>query len=372
MLKRMWALALAFLLLSSAALPAYAATLGPAATYEELQTFLSAAQDGDTILITGEISAKDAPPLTASAAVNLHSDNGAAISGLRLQDASVSLTDISLTDTLTISGTSHVQLGRNVSVTGSSGRTGLSFSGNGTLIIEGGCTIEGGHGSSGVSISHRGGEFYGSIEGSIRGGAGISGGAGVVISPLTKGGAVMITGSIQGGQGEGLGGHALNLYDLSGNAHVTVDGILQGGNGSVGGDAIQIVSASDSVNVGVSGQAKGGDGESYGGNALILMNAQDSSSFHISGYFSGGDAIGEHAQPGTSLQLVGKSAALRARIEDCILEDGKQIRPTAEPTVKPTPIPTPEVTPLPEITPPSENPAIMIIPEPTAEPAVEG
>ena len=379
MLRRVWALALAFLLACGFPLQAFAATLGPAASYEELQTLLASAKEGDTIMITGEISAKDAPPLSSPVSVHLKSSGGAVISGLHLQDASLSLSGVTLTDSLTISGTSHVQLGSRVSVSGAAGKAGLSFSGNGTLIVEGGCSIEGGSGNSGVSIRHTGGEFFSSIEGSVRGGSGSSGstgssgGPGMVISPLQESGAVMITGSIEGGSASGVGGHALNLYELSGNAFVTVDGQLQGGRGSVGGDGIQIVSASDFVNVGISGQTRGGDGEHFGGDALILMNTQDSSFFHITGHLSGGNATGENAQPGTSLQLVGDSAASRARIDNCLLEDGKKILSTPEPVVTPAPTsePTPVITPLPSITPPSEDFATMITPEPTAEPTPE-
>ena len=160
----------------------------------------------------------------------------------------------------------------------------------------------------------------------------------------------MITGSITGGDGDGTGGHALNLYELSGNAYITIDGRLKGGNGSIGGDGIQLVSASDNVSVGISGQTKGGSGENYGGDALILMNVQDSSSFHMSGYFSGGDAASENAMPGTSIQLVGNSAAARARIDNCILEDGKPFKPTPAPTPESTPEPIihPTIEPVPE------------------------
>jgi len=329
--RRPAAFALAVYLCLSPIACAFAEVLGPASSYEELLNLLASARDGDTVLVSGEIYAQNQPALSTDSSVHIKSEDNAIIHGLHLNDASVSLTGIQLDHSLSISGTSHVQLGKNVSITGASGSSGISFSGNGTLIIEPGCRIEGGQGSSGVSISHSGGEFYGSIEGSVRGGDGISGGTGVIISPLRSDGAVMITGSIIGGSGDGLGGHALNLYDLSGNAYVTVAGKLQGGNGSIGGDGIQLVSASDSVNVGVNGQVKGGAGENHGGNALILMDVEDSSSFHFSGTFSGGDAMSENAQPGTSLHLVGDSASLRARIGDCILEDGRLLQLAATP-----------------------------------------
>lgn len=343
MFKHAKSLALVFCLLVSMAFPSSAQTLGPVSSYEALAELLAVAQEGDILLVSGEISAQDAPALTPPVSIRIKADDDATIHGLRLQDASVSFSDITLADSLTICGASHIQLGKNVCVSGSAGKSAVSFSGNGTLIIEGGCIVEGGSAGSGVSIRHLGGEFYSSIEGVVRGGDGSSGGAGVMISPLRESGAVMITGSVYGGAGYGTGGHALNLYDLSGNAHITVDGFLQGGAGSVGGDGIQIVSASDTVCVGVSGQIKGGDGRHHGGNALILMNVRDSSSFHISGHFSGGSALKETALPGTSLHLVGNSASLRARIDNCILEDGRHFFPTPLPssTPEPTPISTP-------------------------------
>ena len=323
MIVRIWALALSFLFFICIALSSLAATHGPVESIDELRSLLIDAASGDTVLIRGNLSASDSPALSTSAFVRIQSDGSASISGLRLKDASISFSDIAITDTLSVSGTSHVYLGRNVSVTGSSGNAGLSFSGSGTLIVEAGTGIRGGSGAAGLSIRHQGGEFFGSIEGSISGGSGLDGGVGMVVSPLQNNGALMITGSFVGGDGNGAGGHALTLYELSGTAYITVDGRLKGGGGSIGGDGIQIVSARDTVNVGISGQTKGGPGSSYGGDALVLLNVQDASAFHISGHFSGGDAMNKDAQPGTSIQLVGNAAAARARIENCILEDGR-------------------------------------------------
>ena len=350
MRKRLWAGAVSFLFLFSPCASAFAQTLGPVSSFDELTRAVESAQEGDTILLSGDISAEGT--LSASVFVHIKSENGAVVRGLELKDASMTFSGISFEDSLTVSGTSHINLGSGVTVTGSSGSEGLSFSGNGTLIVERGCRIEGGAGASGLSIAHEGGDFYSSIEGSVSGGDGSRGGAGLVISPLTEGGAVMITGSIEGGSGSSLGGHALNLYDLSGNAYITVDGTLQGGDGAIGGDGIQVVSASDTVSVGISGQIKGGQGESYGGNALILMNAEDASSVNLSGHFSGGDATGDNAQPGTSLHLVGDSASMRARIDNCILEDGKNLHSTPEP----------EATPLPKIT---KDPVVAQSPAPS-------
>lgn len=349
MYLRLWAFAFTIILSILSVVPALAATLGPAATYDELREFLSSAKNGDLILISGELSASGGTPLVIPANVRISSIEGesASIRGLRLRDASVTLSNVSLEDSLTVDGTSYIQLSSGVSVSGAAGQNGLSFSGSGALIIDRGCEITGGSESAGVSIEHRGGEFYASIEGSVVGGHGQSGGAGVVISPLSSSGAALISGSIKGGDGSAHGGHALNLYDLSGNALITIDGNLQGGNGDIGGDGIQLVAARDIVSVGISGHIKGGSGETYGGDALILMSTEDASSFRLSGTFSGGNATGPDAQPGTSLQLVGDSTASRTRVEDCILEDGLHLSPSQQPTPAPR---TPDVTPLPEIT----------------------
>ena len=348
---------------------AFAQSFGPVSSYDELIRAAASAQSGDTILLSGEISAENSEPLSTSAFIHLKSETGAVVRGLHLQDAALAFTGIALEDGLTVDGTSQISLGSGVTVSGADGSAALAFSGNGALIVERGCEIEGGAGAPGVSIRHDGGEFYSSIEGCVTGGDGSSGGAGMIVSPLKEGGAVMITGSIKGGSGTSVGGHALNLYDLSGNAYITVGGTLQGGDGSIGGDGIQLVSASDNVSVGISGQVKGGQGESYGGNALILMNAEDASSVNLSGHFSGGDAVGDGAQPGTSLNLVGDSASLRTRIDNCILEDGKQLRPASEPQ------PTPDVTALPEITsepvPSTEATPSEITDEPAPEAADE-
>ena len=312
-------------------LSSLAATLGPAETISDLRAMLEEAASGDILLIAGEVSMDNGVPLTSEIPVHITSQSGetAVLRALRLQDASITFSNIAFENSLLISGTSSILLSRSVSVRGTDGESGLSFHGNGSLILEPGCKVEGGRGGAGVSISHSGGEFYTSIEGSVLGGSGASGGPGVLISPLRDSSSVLVSGSIQGGSGASLGGHALNLYNLSGNAFVTVSGSLQGGSGSIGGDGIQLVSAGDSVNVGVSAKVKGGTGDSYGGNALILMNAEDSSSFNLSGSFSGGDASGEGAQPGTSLHLVGESAAVRARIDNCMLEDGRRLAPVA-------------------------------------------
>ena len=108
------------------------------------------------------------------------------------------------------------------------------------------------------------------------------------------------------------------------------------------------------------------------------MNASGSSSINLSGTLSGGNAVGTSALPGTSLHLVGNSAVVRTRIDDCILEDGRYLtsslspaasvaatlQPTATPQPSPTPRFSPVVTPLPQITAPANGVAYIITPEP--------
>lgn len=373
MMKRFGAFALVLLLLAGCVQPAAAATLGPATTYAELAALAANAADGDTLLVSGDLSA-DGDMLDLPCRVTLASAGGgrAAIRGLSLQNVSVQITGIDLLDTLTIDGTSFVELSGSTRVSGASGASGLSFTGCGALIIDSSCEITGGADGAGLSIHHSGGDFYASLEGTVHGGSGSTGGPGVVVSPLSQSGAMMISGSIYGGEGSAMGGHALNLFELSGNAYITVDGTVQGGNGPVGGDGIQLVSAGDQVNVGISGQVRGGTGLGYGGNALMLMSAGGASAVTLSGALTGGDTVDEEGQPGTSLLIVGESTALHARVQDCLLEDGRRLSATPEPT------PEPDVTPLPAITSSlsdidqlTPDPTPESTPEPTSEPTPE-
>jgi len=382
--KRLWAAALCLALTVLQIFPGFAAELGPAETIDDLRAMLEEAHSGDTLLISGEVIMDGGDPLTSSVPILFTSQDGetAVLRGIRLRDISAAFSSVRLEDSLTVTGLSTIHLARSARVSGRDNRSALSFTGSGALIIDPGCVIEGGAGSEGVSIQHTGGEFYASIEGRVLGGDGSSGGAGVLISPLSDSAAVLVDGDIRGGSGSLLGGHALNLYDLSGNAFITVSGNLTGGSGSIGGDGIQLVSAQDAVSVGISASVKGGAGTSHGGSALILMNASGSSSFNLSGSFSGGDAVAENASPGTSLHLVGNGAVVRTRIDNCILEDGRYLNgahkpaptqtpaPAPQPTVTAepteTPVPHPEVTPLPEITSPADSVALIITPEPPA------
>jgi len=322
----------------------FAATLGPVSSFDGLRDLLQSANNGDVILISGALDASGEAPLSPPTHVRITSADydTASIRHLQILNGDVTLSNLSLEGSLKIGGTSNILLTRGTSVTGSDGMNGISFAGNGTLILEPGSVVTGGSCSAGISIEHQHGDFFASLEGSVVGGSGETGGTGVVIFPLCDSGAVMISGSVIGGKGSSIGGHALNLYELSGNAYVTVNGKLQGGSGSIGGDGIHLISASDNTVVGIAGNVKGGRGEFYGGDALILMNASDSSSFHLSGSFSGGDAIGPDAQPGTSLTLVGHAASLRTFVGDCFLEDGKRLDAVSQ-------MIAPSVTPLPGI-----------------------
>ena len=349
---------------------ASAATLGPVTDYDELLALCLAAEPGDTLLVSGEFFTDGHGALSTLAPLRIASEDNAAFHGMHLHDAQVSFSGVQLLDTLTITGVSHVELGRGVTVEGASGSSGVVFSGSGVLLIDSDCNITGGSGSAGVSIQHRDGEFYAGIDGVLRGGSGETGGTGLLVSSLGIGGTMMISGKIHGGNGSAMGGNALNLYDLSGNAFITVSGRLKGGEGAIGGDGAQIVSAVDNVSIGIDGQISGGQGESYGGDALMLMNIGGASSVNLSGSLTGGDALEADAQPGVSLLVIGDTTSSHMRVGDCMLQDGETLA-TATPAPIETPPPTePAVTPLPEITSAVDEPEVLPTPEaPTAAPA---
>lgn len=338
---------------------ALAGTLGPARSYDELLELAGSASDGDVLLVSGELSALGGAPLSTHASLCIRSsqEGRASIRSLCLLDANIDFEDIDLLDTLRIEGTSNVQILSGVAVSGAQTQPGLIFSGNGSLLLERNSSVTGGSGHAGVSIAHRGGDFYSDIAGTVHGGDGEVGGAGVEISPLTASGALMISGSITGGDGSAYGGNALNLYGLSGNAFVTVDGSIQGGSGHVGGNGIQLVLATDNAVVGVSGAIDGGQGEEFGGDALMLMSLEGSSTVNLTGALKGGDAIGENAHPGTSLLMVGDTTAAHARVNGCLLEDGRQLSASAHQAQA-------GATPLPELTPSAANIGALETPAP--------
>ena len=340
--------------------PAFACadTLGPARSYDELLELAGSASDGDVLLISGELSAPGDVPLVTNVSLSIRSsqEGRASISSLCLLDADIGFADIDLVDTLRIEGTSNVHIQSGVSVRGANAQPGLVFSGNGSLLLDRGSDVTGGSENAGICIAHQGGDFYSDIAGTVHGGDGNVGGAGVEISPLTASGALMISGSISGGDGSSYGGNALNLYGLSGNAYVTVDGAISGGSGHVGGNGMQLVLATDNTVVGISGEIDGGQGEEFGGDALMLMSLNGSATVNLTGALKGGDATGENAHPGTSLLMVGDTTAAHARVNGCLLEDGKALLMPAQQAQI-------DVTPLPELTPsaadigPLETPA---------------
>lgn len=399
MIKRFWALALMTLLFCARA---RAAQLGPATSYDELLALADGAKEGDILLISGKIRADADQPFSPAAALELRGEGDASISGLHLQDASIVLSNMTLTDGLSARGESRIQLMRGVSV-----KDGLSFSGSGALLLDPGSNVSAGSGATGVSVHHAGGDLYISLDGAIRGGDGATGGAAVVIDPLGASGALMVTGSLTGGTGEDFGGNALNLHNLSGNAYITVDGRLTGGAGEIGGCGLQLITADGGVTAGIGGQITGGRGNRYGGDGMLMMNVGGSASVTLSGSLTGGDASGTDSTPGQSLTLLGQTTAMRTNVTgECILQNGRQVlyalsvtplpaitssaddaeeidptpspeataEPTQEPTVEPTQTPTAEPTPQPTVEPtpePTSEPTPEPPAEPTAEPTVE-
>ena len=336
--------AIALILCIALSLPAAvrAESLGPARSYDELLSLAASASDGDVILVSGEIAAAQDAPLTPASAIRIRSssEGHAIIDALRLRDAFITFDDIDLRDSLIIEGISGVELTGSVRVSGADGREGIRFTGGGTLLLDSGSLVVGGSGSAGLAVSHESGDFYGHLDGTIRGGSGSTGGVGVEIAPLQQSGALMISGTIAGGDGSSVGGHALNLYALSGNAFITLDGALSGGSGHVGGNGAQIVSATDSVVIGVSGEIAGGQGETYGGNALVLMSVEGGASINLTGALRGGNVTGEGATPGSSLLIVGDTTSAHTFVNGCLFEEGRHIAaqvPELEPSVTPLP-----------------------------------
>ena len=344
-------------------------TLGPAHSAQELRDLVSAAQSGDTVLIQGTID-MGGTALSDTADITLASSgrHNATIIGLRLQDAHLTLSGLSLRDSLVAEGQCDLTLSSGVDIEAVPGRDALVFSGSGMLLVEPGCSIQGGSGAAGVSISHKTGDLYVGMEGTVRGGDGDIGGSGIVISPLSRDGVLLLDGDIRGGHGQHIGGSALNLYGLRDNAYVSVTGSVSGGSGPVGGDGVQIVSLSGSSCVGISGIVSGGDGDEYGGNALLMMDAGGSSTVGLSGQLTGGDSHLGDGEPGRSLLVADSVSIGHAVIDNCMLEDGSLS------TLAPTPI-------LPEITSsidtvralePTPEPPLASLMEETAPPAEAG
>lgn len=367
MAKRAGVFALCLCIFALFAAPGVCQTLGPAESYAELLALAAGAAPGDVVLVRGDLSAEGGEPLSTQASVLIRSADGerAVIRSLSLSGASVTFEDVDLTDTLRAEGACSVRLSGGVTVTGAQGREGISFSGNGALLVDAGARVTGGDGGMGIVIRHSGGDFYGEIGGSVRGGDGEAGGAGIQVASLGDSGVMMISGDISGGSGRSLGGHALDLYSLSGNAFVTVNGALDGGGGHVGGNGMEIVSASDTVFIGVDGKVSGGQGDEFGGDALMLMNLEGSSSVRLSGALRGGNVTGEDAHPGTSLLVVGDGTGMHASVSGCLLEDGSHIGGEAAVAAAAAPHEEPPVQ-----TDAADAPAASVPPAP-AEPSAE-
>ena len=364
-MKRIGALALSIWMLLSPLCGAVAATLGPATTYEELLSLAASAASGDTLLVSGSLFADR--PFSSPVYLYLSGEEGASISGLRIENAQLALSSLALSDGLSVRGTCHLQLMRGVSVSG-----GLSFSGSGSLLLDRGANVVGSHGAPGVSVCHTGGDLYVSLDGTVRGGDGEIGGAAAEFDPILASGALMVTGTLTGGEG------------------------------NIGGSGLQLITASDAVAAGLGGRITGGRGDSYGGDAMLLMNVGDSSIISLSGVLTGGDSSGTDSTPGQSLKLLGRTTAMRTSVGNCILQDGRQVlytisvtplpaistlpldklEPTPEPppaaTIEPTQAPTPEPTPEPTVEPtieptpePTLEPTQAPTPEPTEEPTAE-
>lgn len=377
MTKRIGALALSICLMLAVFCPALGAQLGPVSTYDDLLLLASSAANGDTLLISGTVIATPVVPLTTNVQIQIHGMDDASLVSLALHNANVVFSNLTLTDGLTITGESYVQLEHGVSVLGSAGQRAVDFTGSGALLLDPGSEAFGGDSASGVQIAHTGGDLYISIDGKVVGGAGETGGTAVIIDPLGNSGAAMITGELIGGAGSEFGGNALDLHNLSGNALITVDGHLTGGAGSIGGSGLQLITAEDSVNAGLGGRIIGGTGKTYGGDAAMLMNVSGAASIALSGSLIGGNATAANATPGQSLKLLGKTTAMHTLVADCVLQDGQLVYATS--TITPLPeIPSsaeePEATPVPEIKPlPTLTPIDSVEPtvEPSATPTIE-
>ena len=232
------ATAAAFLLLLPN--PVMSQNLGPVRSYMDLVQATDLAEEGDTVLVYGKVQADETSPLTSSSHIHITSapEQEASVAGLHLVDAKLTFSNIDLVDSLIIEGTSNVMLSSNVNVYGGE-RAAIDFSGNGELIVDQSCSITASDGHEGISIAHDGGNLYAALEGTVTGGDGIVGGAGLTVCPLQNDGLLLVGGNIIGGNGEDIGGNAVNLYDISGNAYISITGVMQGGDGVIGGDGMQ-------------------------------------------------------------------------------------------------------------------------------------
>ena len=141
--------------LTIAFVPGFAATLGPASSYEELAALAEIAQTGDTILLSGSIDCADQAALFLPGGITLTSlaEERATVSALSLHDASVSLRNLDLVDTLTITGHSSISVERGASVTGARNQAAIDYSGSGLLLVERGASVRGGSSATGAGTA---------------------------------------------------------------------------------------------------------------------------------------------------------------------------------------------------------------------------
>ena len=326
----------AVLILCLMPLEAGCKTYGPAQSLRELTETMQALRKDDVLLVRGTITTRD-DASGEPVVIRSPGRNNVRIRGLHLEDARITFENVILEDSLTASGDCEIILRSGTEVIGGRKKPGIVFSGSGRLLMEPGSRASGGEEAPGLSIRHASGEFYAGLEGTILGGGGVNGGAGVHVSSLGEKGILLLDGDVQGGTGEALGGNALDLYRLSANAFVSVTGRYTGGRGKIGGDGIQVVSMGERSCVVLSGHITGGAGDIYGGNALLFMSAGGSSSVGItSGFLTGGNVHTENGRPGKSVLVTDSITAGHMIISDCFLQDGsvtEQTRKTVLPMI---------------------------------------
>lgn len=365
------ALMLTLLLLPSIALA------GAITTYDDLVEAAATAEDGDVLLLEGEIVA-GGRALSSARRVVLKSVEGgeAEIKGLQLSDADIAFSGVVLSGGLRVSGESYVELLPGTSVRGASGQDAVYFEGIGSLTIESGASVRGGKAANAVTVRGSGGDVHVAVHGELHGGGGADGGAGLQVENLAGASSVVVSGDVRGGAASGIGGNAVNLYSLGGETNAILAGDVRGGDGRVGGSAVQIVGLTDSVNAALGGSAVGGNGSDFGGDTVVVMNVQSGASITVAGSLSAGNVPETGERPGVSLRIVDEISAGHVSLEDAHLRDGEIVpagveTPTPEPTATPMPTPVPGITasvPVATLPPDEAEPDGEPTGTPTAEP----
>jgi len=150
-MKRFKAFVLSVCLILSLSFSASAATHGPATSYKQLLDLAEKAQEGDVLLVSGSLSAEGYSPLSPQGYLLIQSVSGdpATLRSMQLADARISFSNIHIEDSLSITGTSHIELSDGVSVKGAPGKSGVWFDGSGSLLVYPGCVVTGGEGGDG-------------------------------------------------------------------------------------------------------------------------------------------------------------------------------------------------------------------------------